>query len=300
MTKPFLFMAGEYNVTMPVVFETDDWQHTMTASRVIYDHDVKILKREKFKENLKGIVYYARMDNYKLECRNLFAIIASMVPCWPNPVTLRKMSSRHQTMLDCIIEGLTTDQVYVKTIQSPNPIRSLVYRYLDCKEPLVLKYGQLHQGNNKIKFDSGVDLVRYLNIRDVYESSDYSEDDKETQLYQEYTVEPFYEGLSTRVLFIGDRAFGVQYKNDESWIKNGPGGEYDDWIIPKNVLEHALKVKESFELDVAGIDYVVEPDGSFHFLEVNQYPGLNVNEESVKVAREFLRIKMKDIREKAG
>jgi len=270
MKRPYLFLAGEYNVTMQAVFQLDEWQHTMTARKLVQTKDG--LADGRFGFEIKGLIYFARTDSYELELDNLKIIKNSGVPCWPNVDVLMGLSDRHSVMAKCREAGLTTDW-------SLSVSRGEIINYLDeTKLPMVIKYGQTHQGEGKYKLENTDESWANLPEWDGLA-----------------TVEPFYEGLSVRVLIIGDRVFGVQYHNPNSWIKNSLGCDYDDWAPIDGIVAHAQRAANHFGLEIAGVDYVVEPSGVFHFLEINQFPGLHINDESVKVAKEFLVNKMKSI-----
>ena len=272
--RPYLFLAGEYNVTMPVVFEREAWNHSMTAKRLVFENGV--LHRPPYNEDIKGLIYLARTESYELELENLQTIKDSGLPCWPPVDVLSRMSNRHAVMAECVNARLTTDPVWIRGVTTPNENEALAIT-IGLDLPYVAKTGQSHQGQDKFLLDSSTELRNKLADNDKY-----------------LTVENFYEGLSVRVLFIGSEVFGVQYHNDQSWIKNGPGCDYDDWEPIPGIVEHASKVKDHFGLELAGVDYVVNETG-YHFLEVNQYPGLNVNERSVEVAKAFLRTKLDSI-----
>lgn len=271
-------MAGEYNVTMPVVFENDLWQHTMTAKRLVIE-DGKLRRVNFLTERLNGIIYLARTEDVNVEIHNLAIIKQSGLPCWPPVDQLIRMTNRHVVMDECAVNGLTTDPVWTDPVWT---MHNNVWTDEDgvyLEPPYVVKIGQSHQGQDKYLIQSREELSVFL----------------KTHMVSEMTVEKFYTGLSVRVLFIGDDHFGVQYHNEQSWIKNSAGCEYDDWKAPKELVDHADKVRKHFGLEVAGIDYVIEENGTFHFLEINQFPGLKVNDATVDAGRSFLRMKMKEV-----
>lgn len=269
--RPFVFLAGEYNTTMPVVFEFDNWRHTMLAVELIAEEGK--VRHPKFGIYIEGVIYFARTEDFRLEKHNLKVLADTGLPCWPDPKILMGLSDRHMTMLQCEKAGLLTDPMW--SMDAPVDCWGLKDKP-DFSKKLVLKVGQAHQGQDKHLIESEADFVKLI----------------DTAEKEGGTLEYFYDGLSTRVLFIGDKHFGVQYQNPNSWVKNSVGCDYSDWEIPEDVLEHAKRARKHFGLEVAGVDYVISKD-KFHFLEINQFPGLGVNEESVKVAREFLREKIR-------
>lgn len=261
-----LFLSGEFSISMPLCFATDNWQWTMTPTRLEVDGS-KLLYRG---EEISGVIHYADCADKKLEFDNLHHIAWCDVPCWPDPYTLIHMLDRHVVMEMCIDLKLTTnDQVHVLQYGDLVPMGY----------PYVLKVGQAHRGEGKYLIKRPADLLFV----------DWPGDSVRC------TVEPFYEGRSVRALAVGDRWFGLEVTNDQSWIKNTAGAEVTEVELPRGLLTHANEVKEAFELDVAGIDYIVRDDGSFEFLEVNQYPGLGAVEEA---GREFLKRKMYGLSQK--
>ncbi len=262
MNRPYLFMSGEFRVTMPVVFENDSWSHTMSTSELIIDNG--ILRRAKiFTESLKGIILYADLDNKELERKNLQLIIDNSIPCWPNPKALIKMLDRH--------EVLQNSEIIDKRLF----ITHNEFKYFPF--PFVVKTGNSHRGIGKFLVTNENELPFWEEIA---------------------TIEPFYVGTSVRILIIGKKYYLYQYDNSNSWIKNSPGAEItvlDSKNIPKNTLEHAFRLKEKFGLDIVGCDYVVDQLGNFNFLEINQFSGLDVFDEEVLEAKSFLRLKMLEI-----
>jgi glutathione synthase/RimK-type ligase-like ATP-grasp enzyme len=166
------------------------------------------------------------------------------------PKDMLRYYDRH-TLAEMIVAAhLNTDHQYIAT--SKHDIPKLP---LGCQYPIVVKTGNDHQGVGKFKCDTWDDIPKFTGMA---------------------TVESFYDGESARVLFIGQDAYWIPYKNPDSWIKNHIGGQGFPAKIdeaPADVVAHAAKVRDFMGLEINGIDYVIEPNGKFHFLEANMYPG---------------------------
>ena len=114
------------------------------------------------------------------------------------------------------------------------------------------------------------------------------------------TAEPFFHGESVRILIIGERSFGIKFTNEISWIKNSVGSDIEMWDNPlPSLIAHARAVAQYFKLEIAGVDYILTPT-SFHFLEINQFPGVNSSDETAFAAMEFLKEKMEIIERNAN
>lgn len=250
--RPFLFMSGEFRVSQHAVFLKDNWGHTMSARRLI--RDVMGIRRNGIVESIHGFVYYARADDVRVEHHNLDFIISEGAPCIPNPLTLRRMSDRHSVLAECVRAGLV-DHPVVQGLTTDKPRLPF---------PFVLKTGQEHRGEGKHLCRSESDVPEWDGIA---------------------TVEPFFDGVSTRVLLIGERAFGIEFSNPDSWVKNQVGADVAVWTIPPVIEAHARSIRALFGLEIAGMDYVVNSDG-FHFLEINQYPGVDFSDETATAARD--------------
>lgn len=268
INRSFLFMAGEFRVSMQPVFCRESWTHTMTPDYLVFE-DGKLRRSVHLNEELKGVIHYADVQNKQLEQANLELLMKHNIPCWPDPEKLYDMLTRDFVLICCINSGFVCHDVSL-FLDKPLPY------------PFVVKVGNVHRGQGKhlIKCSKDLSELKYV-LEQEYGSMQPST-----------ILEPYFEGISVRVLIIGENVFGIRIDNDNSWIKNSPGAEISLFIPSVSLGSHALAVMDSFGLDVAGVDYILEPDGRFHFLEINQYPGLDVSDEILEVARKFLNEKM--------
>lgn len=272
MKRRFLFMSGEWSVSVPLVLQDESWMHTNIAREIVKNPDGSYA-RLNIRENLEGLIYYASVDNEKLRRSNLERLARENVPCWPNPGKLRMLDDRFEVLKRCVDAGLVDHEVNFVTFGTlPHSRRP--------ERPYVLKVGNTHQGEGKILITS-------------------YEDEQALPPWEGIaSVEPFFVGESYRVLFIGSDEFLLRYINDESWIKNSLGADVEQLDISSmsksflDVIAHARKVRDLFDLEVCGIDYVVDEHEKFHFLEYNCFPGVGTSEEIASSAKRLFRQKM--------
>jgi len=106
-------------------------------------------------------------------------------------------------------------------------------------------------------------------------------------------VEPFIRGESYRVLVLGSESWVIRY-DSEDWRKNVRGTrtviEHPD-SYQMSMVRHANEVVARCGLPLAGIDYVLDEYGCFHFLETNCYPEIpDFAEDSfIQLASLFIR-----------
>lgn len=260
MDRNFLFLSGEFRVTMPAVFKTDNWVHTQSASRLVIDN--KILRRKnQFSERLKGVIYYADAENKSIEVDNLTLLNNNSISCWPSPAALLNMTDRHEVMKQCIDNNIVSHNVIQITYDQIDEIQNY---------PAVVKTGFSHRGLGKFLVNSKNEIEPWEGIA---------------------TVEPFFKGDSIRILILGEKEFGIKITNSNSWIANSPGAETSRFTPSQELINHARKTADLFELDAAGVDYILNGN-DFHFLEINQFPGLDVDDEIAEYAKDFLGKKM--------
>jgi glutathione synthase/RimK-type ligase-like ATP-grasp enzyme len=262
MNRPYLFLSGEAYTTLTLAFSKERWQHTMCANKLV--ESGKYIKRNNFNnEVIKGVIFYADMDNKDLELENLKLIKEKHIPCFPSPYILSNMIDRHYVLSQCVKAGFVSHNV-VQTYYNEN---------LKFNFPVVLKTGNSHRGHDKyLIFDN--DFPKWDGIA---------------------TLEPYFDGESVRILIIGNDIFGLKLENHESWIKNASGAEVYPFDPSDALVNHAKSVAKFWGLEIAGVDYILEENGSFHFLEINQFPGIAATDEIVESAKKFLSKIMDDI-----
>lgn len=272
MNRRFLFLSGECSVSVPLVFLNDDWAHTQIARKIIKNEN-GTYSRFNINEMLDGFLYYAEVESKFLRRGNLKLFAENNVPCWPSPEKILRIDDRFTLLRECVNAGFVDHEVqFVK--------RSRLHT-LSYKHPYVLKVGNQHQGTGKFLVQPG----------DEEAVTDYN---------GVASAEPFFDGMSVRILFIGAEQFALRLENTESWIKNSSGAEVFAWNdAPKEMFSHAKKVRDYFDLEICGIDYIVDSSNKFHFLEYNSFPGISATEEISAAASKLFAQKMKLIESEA-
>lgn len=266
-------MSGEYKVSMPAVFSQNLWQHSMTPEK--FEIRESMLFRPLRNEFIKGVILYADVTDKSIELSNINAVINTFTPCWPNPVSLRTMLDRHEVMKICGANGFVdhgfyqTNNLCSESLESNYGIRKL----FGVSGRVVVKSGNVHRGEGK-----------YL----------ISQEQPFPDFEGTCTIEPYFEGISIRSLIIGDETFGIRIENEQNWIKNTEGAEIYEYTLSKEIIDHSREVARYFGLDVAGVDYIINKDG-FHFLEINQYPGVSGFDDIMNCAKKFFISRMKEM-----
>jgi len=256
MEARYLFFTGEPAATLPLLKERPAWAPVLSA--ITFDVKAgRLHRRRSASDDFRGAVYFADVRDKDVERHNLRLFCDHAVPCWPDPAALLAVSERHAALARVVAAGLV-DHPVVQAQFSRQPLLPL---------PYVLKIGDEHRGEGKVLIRSASDIPSWEGIA---------------------TMEPFFEGESVRVLLIGDCAFGVRIRNDDSWIKNSPGASVEAWEPDGAIVAHAQRAMRLFGLEIAGVDYVIDSNG-FHFIELNPFPRVGLSKESIGVAREMFR-----------
>lgn len=244
----YLFLSGEVSVTLPMCVRRASWQHTTVArpmrsegGRVAYG----VIPRR-----FDAVLWYCSVDNDGLRLGNERALRESGVPCWPSLDLLEKWGDRRDKLLAAVEAGLVDDVLFATAASFDGGV---------APRDTVVKVGNLHVGEGKV-------LVRAGELFPPWEGL--------------ASVEPFVEGRSVRAYVVGDRVFGVEYANELSWIKNGPGADTFEVGLSHELEEHARRAHALYGFPVSGVDYIVRPDGSFRFLEHNHFPGVTLHAEA--------------------
>lgn len=270
--RSFLFMSGESSVTALLAFSNPEWDHTTVPSILVQSEYVPkfIRRKNRPREILKGVIHYCDTSDKEIEINNLKLIINNNIKCWPDPVIMLKMTNRHAILEECKSAGFIEHNIFQGTYDE-------MYSYISSGKvvfPCVLKTGTEHRGLGKYLLNSIQDWFALILFEGIG------------------TLEPYFDGKSVRVLIIGEDIFCIETTNSESWIKNSPGGEIEKIVLNQDIMQHAKNVSKYFNLDISGTDYILEPDGSFHFLEINQYPGVAGFDDVERTAKEFFKQKM--------
>lgn len=78
-----------------------------------------------------------------------------------------------------------------------------------------------------------------------------------------------------RVTVVGDQIFSAlihSQDSDESkvdWRKSQTGLQHNNHILPKDITDKCLRLVESLSLNFGAIDFVLDKDGKYIFLEIN-------------------------------
>jgi hypothetical protein len=103
-------------------------------------------------------------------------------------------------------------------------------------------------------------------------------------------IEPFIQGEATRIHVLGERAWEIRMAG-ETWLKsihNARSRVLPETDADPELVEDARRVGASFGLEMFAIDYMVEPDGTKHLLELNHIPNVTVFPELREAYLDFV------------
>lgn len=207
-----------------------------------------------------GVLWYCSIDDDNLCVANEKILRQSGVPCWPNLELLEMWSDRRTKLFAAMSHGFVEDD-----------IEFAHWSIRQAEKDTVVKVGNLHVGEGKFLVKKGEEFPYWNAVA---------------------TLEPFIEGRSVRVYVVNDVIGGVEYVNENDWIKNAPGAVTFEVELDEEIIAHARKVHDYFNFPISGIDYIIRPDGTFRFLEHNHFPGITlhaaVEEEIKKVFNEAM------------
>jgi hypothetical protein len=259
MPPRFLFLTGEPATTLPLLKTRPAWAPVLSA--ITFDVTAgRMRRRRSATDDFRGCIYFADVRDKDIERHNLGVLAGSAIPCWPDPAALLGVSDRHAAMARCVSAGLVEHPV-VQARWTSEPLLPF---------PYVLKIGDEHRGEGKYLIRKAEDIVRWEGIA---------------------TMEPFFDGESVRVLIVGDHAFGARIHNEGSWIKNAPGASLEPWDPGPAIVDHARRAMAVFNLEIAGVDYVIDQGGP-RFIELNPFPRVGLSRESAEIARGLFARKM--------
>jgi hypothetical protein len=267
MTSRFIFLTGEPATTLPLLKSRPAWAPVLSA--ITFDITAgRLHRRGSAGDDFRGCVYFADVRDDDIARHNQGVLAGSAIPCWPDPAALLAVSDRHVAMARCLAAGLVEHPV-VQARWTGEPLLPF---------PYVLKVGNEHRGEGKHLIRSAADIVPWDGIA---------------------TMEPFFDGESVRVLLLGDHAFGVRIHNEGSWIKNAPGSSLEPWDPDPAIVAHARRAMRLFNLEIAGVDYVIDRSGP-RFIELNPFPRVGISRESAEVARRLFSRQMDAIEAEAA
>ncbi len=122
------------------------------------------------------------------------------------------------------------------------------------RSTLVAKWGEWHCGENK---------ARFTGLRRADEPT---------------LIEPFVVGQAMRVHVLGERAWQIRMAGS-SWLESihDPGARVlSEAESDPALIEDARRIGAAIGLEMFAIDYMVEPDGTRHLLELNVVPNVTV------------------------
>ncbi len=174
-------------------------------------------------------------------------------PCLPNARAM--MSCRLK--LPCLIRALdfTRYRMPSRGYAGPDaPFRSDGER--------VAKWGNWHCGENKERFS------------DIWRGP------------EPCLIEPFIEGISVRVVIIGEQVFQIGLDGID-WRKSIHDDRATLMEPDEALVSDTMAVQSGFGLEVIANDYIVTPDGERYLLEVNHIPNVTRFSEIWAAYRDF-------------
>jgi ribosomal protein S6--L-glutamate ligase len=241
----------------------------------------------------------ARVEQKKIQATDwllkggeLYAVDASGV-CKPDKILWRvgaiRPEQKHKTALDliqlsgvpCVNSAAVLSRGYdrltmlmamkecdLPVIPFNAATQSIQLKNIEIPFPFVVKAGNYHGGFGKVLVE---DEGKWQDIKDLlFISSDY------------VTVEPFirYE-RDIRYLAIGDRIW-VMARRGKFWKANVQTTDFVLTDPDPALAAQARRLKEFLKADIVAIDVLEEKDGTCHFVEYNDIPGLSGFPEEVK------------------
>lgn len=166
-------------------------------------------------------------------------------PCYPNPNGMMNLRLKHQAL----VRSLAMSQ-----FAGMKRSMSINHDSWSTDQELVAKWGNWHCGDNKHRFTG-------------------------QWLAPEATVfEPFVEGKAMRIMLIGEQHWQVELAGD-TWLKSIHGDGAQLVEVDQELLEDAKRLKDHFEMEMLGIDYMVSSEGEKYLLEVNHIPSVSAFDE---------------------
>ncbi len=114
----------------------------------------------------------------------------------------------------------------------------------------------------KIATSSGIGIIQtnLMHDEDCYDNIEL------TPVYIQNYVQKSYE---VRVTVIDDNYFAVKIISDNSVDWRNGNNQYELIDVPEEIRECIQKMMKEFQLRFGAIDYIVDDDGNWYFLEIN-------------------------------
>jgi len=160
-------------------------------------------------------------------------------------------------MLNFALANLPIPKTFIYTDVAQLEISNMEY-------PLIMKGNNSSQGKKIYKIDA-VEDIETLVQREEKKLSDY--------LIQEYIE---YE-QDIRLLVIGDEVIGSMRRipqKGEFRANFSLGGDVELFVAPDDMKELAVKAAKSCELEMSGVDILIDKAGKPYVLEANRTPGM--------------------------
>jgi len=116
------------------------------------------------------------------------------------------------------------------------------------------------------------DRVLYSSIMPLHEVGEKAANIEQAPcIFQEYIDKDF----ELRITIVGEKIFPIKIKSQKNkeakfdWRKDQINIEYEEFELPQEIEKKLLKVHKDFNIFYGAYDFIVDPNGDYHFLEVN-------------------------------
>ena len=162
--------------------------------------------------------------------------------CLPNAYAMMDLRLRHSGLVRSLKATKFNNLKRGMTVKSEN--------WLTNKWQ-VAKWGNWHCGENKSLFNDSF-------------------------ITHETTVfEPFIEGEAVRIMIVGEKAWQIKLEGSD-WKKSIHDPKAGEMPIDLGLLEDAKNIAQFFDLEIVGIDYMIDKEQNKYLLEVNHIPNVTV------------------------
>ena len=191
-----------------------------------------------------AIIYYGYFEGPEVtQARR--AIALSSTPSFPD--------IRSTFLLDDRVQALVMAKVQDEALTCSELV-SLPHGYMPAgslpkfEGARVANWGNRHAGEGKLRLKESEDLP------------------------EPSIIEPFIHGRSERILLIRQRFWHLRYESAD-WRKNVQATVTVLEQVDPDLLNRATWIARKLNLNVAGVDFIVDSTGRAYLLEVNAYPG---------------------------